>query len=107
MHTHSATAPFDRHDWVISRPDGSTARYVIDYYGDDEGEAEDERRRLDRGRSGANVNANNDDDDDDDFNAARFVLDVRPALDSFAALKVRAQRAFAAAPAPAAEQSPT
>lgn len=24
--------PFDRHDWAVQRPDGSVARYVIDYY---------------------------------------------------------------------------
>ena len=25
--------PFDRHDWVIERKDGSEARYVLDFYG--------------------------------------------------------------------------
>lgn len=28
-------APFDRHDWWVSRPNGEEVRYVIDYYFDD------------------------------------------------------------------------
>jgi len=31
-----APPPFDRHDWVVQRCDGSTRRYVIDYYGGEE-----------------------------------------------------------------------
>lgn len=27
--------PFDRHDWVVERPDGTEVRYIIDYYHDD------------------------------------------------------------------------
>lgn len=25
-------APFDRHDWVVERPDGTEVRYVLDFY---------------------------------------------------------------------------
>ena len=27
--------PFDRHDWTVQRKDGTTVRYIIDYYHDD------------------------------------------------------------------------
>lgn len=33
--------PFDRHDWVLSRKDGSTVRYVIDYYAAHQDEGHD------------------------------------------------------------------
>jgi len=47
--------PFDRHDWIVSRPrTGTKARYVIDYYGA--------------------KNARGD---------TQLVMDARPALDSF------------------------
>ncbi|CAO1631352.1 unnamed protein product [Sympodiomycopsis kandeliae] len=71
--SYASTLPFDRHDWIVGRHDGSTARYIIDYYGDDEADAKDAA---------------------DESDQARFVLDVRPAMDSFAAIKVRASRAF-------------
>lgn len=54
--------PFDRHDWVVRRPEtGEEVRYVIDYYG-----APPEP-------DGSPV----------------FSLDVRPALDSFSSVKER------------------
>lgn len=34
-----APLPFDRHDWVIRRCDGTSARYIIDYYPSNEGDA--------------------------------------------------------------------
>ena len=57
--------PFDRHDWVIDRC-GREVRYVIDYYGCDP----------------------------QPDNAVPIYLDVRPALDSFTALKDRITVAF-------------
>jgi hypothetical protein len=58
----SAVPPFDRHDWVVRRPQtGEEVRYVIDYYS-----APPEP-------DGSPV----------------FSLDVRPALDSFGSVKER------------------
>jgi cytochrome c heme-lyase len=34
--------PFDRHDWTVQRRDGSTVRYVIDYYHDESKSSEEE-----------------------------------------------------------------
>jgi cytochrome c heme-lyase len=72
--TFSAEPPFDRHDWIVTRPSPdapatpqgaapstTTTRYVIDYYSGPE---------------------------DEDGNPV-FVLDVRPALDDFASLAQR------------------
>ncbi|KAK5138263.1 hypothetical protein LTR08_003324 [Meristemomyces frigidus] len=59
--------PFDRHDWVVERC-GTKVGYVIDFYaGKHEGKA---------GAEGLN-----------------FFLDVRPKLDSWEGMKMRAQRA--------------
>lgn len=64
----SSEPPFDRHDWIVYRPpangssEGEEVRYIIDYYSEPE-ETED---------------------DDPSFN-----LDVRPALDSFSAIRTR------------------
>ncbi|EEB08836.1 cytochrome c heme lyase [Schizosaccharomyces japonicus yFS275] len=58
--------PFDRHDWYVQRDDHSVARYVIDYY-----EAPDSP-------DGAPV----------------FSLDVRPAMDSWELIKLRAKKAL-------------
>lgn len=68
--TFSSEPPFDRHDWVVRRPDqnGKEVRYVIDYYSVP---------------------------DDPDKDEPEFVLDVRPALDSFESLSVRLQKGFA------------
>lgn len=67
--TFSSEPPFDRHDWIVRRPDqdGKEVRYVIDYY------------------------SVPDDPDKDD---PEFVLDVRPALDSVESLSVRLQKSF-------------
>lgn len=54
--------PFDRHDWTVLRGDGSTARYVLDYYFDDTSKSGKES----------------------------LLVDVRPALDSVPALWHRA-----------------
>lgn len=55
------TLPFDRHDWVVDR-DGREVRYVIDFY---------EGRREKHIPNEAPIS---------------IYLDVRPALDSFAAV---------------------
>jgi hypothetical protein len=67
----SAEPPFDRHDWIVTRPvpdapkdspaPTTTTRYVIDYYSAPE---------------------------DEEGNPV-FILDVRPALDDFASLAQR------------------
>ncbi|TFY79152.1 hypothetical protein EWM64_g4860 [Hericium alpestre] len=56
------TRPFDRHDWVVDRC-GTRVRYVIDFY------------------SGRNTQADS---------KVSFFLDVRPALDSWDAVKMTA-----------------
>lgn len=56
--------PFDRHDWTVTRSDGSTARYVIDYYYD-ESKASDSAATL--GTDPSNFNS--------------ILVDVRPAID--------------------------
>lgn len=95
---YASEPPFDRHDWVVGRADGSTARYVIDYYGDDEADARDEHKKQIREQrrrqaaTGGQGDQRQDDDEDDE--QANFVLDVRPAIDSFDALRVRAAKAF-------------
>lgn len=69
----SVEPPFDRHDWVVRRaPTGANAqgaevRYVIDYYSTP---------------------------DDTDENEASFHLDVRPAIDSLDAVRMRWKRAM-------------
>lgn len=67
--TFSTEPPFDRHDWIVRRPDqqGKEVRYVIDYYSVP---------------------------DDPDKDEPEFVLDVRPALDSIESLSVRLQKGF-------------
>ncbi|KAI0273812.1 cytochrome c/c1 heme-lyase [Gloeopeniophorella convolvens] len=57
------TPPFDRHDWVVDRC-GTRIRYVIDFYA---------------GRALPGTNG-----------SAAFYLDVRPALDSWEAVRMRA-----------------
>ena len=49
--------PFDRHDWTVIRHDGTTARYVLDYYYDDSPSEEETAKKS-------------------------LLVDVRPALDS-------------------------
>ncbi|KAF1960083.1 cytochrome c1 heme lyase [Byssothecium circinans] len=57
--------PFDRHDWVVDRC-GTKVEYVIDFYAG-----------KDEGRPGKELN---------------FFLDVRPKLNSWEGIKLRAQR---------------
>jgi cytochrome c heme-lyase len=61
--------PFDRHDWVVERCDGSRVEYVIDFY---QGKSEGSTGPTDK-----NVN---------------FFLDVRPKLNSFEGMRMRAER---------------
>jgi cytochrome c heme-lyase len=56
-------APFDRHDWVVDRC-GTKVEYVIDFYAG-----------KDEGKAGKELN---------------FYLDVRPKLNSFEGVKMRA-----------------
>lgn len=59
--------PYDRHDWTVERADGSTVRYVIDYYHDES------RARDDPGSALPDLG---------DASASRSLLvDVRPAAD--------------------------
>jgi cytochrome c heme-lyase len=60
------TAPFDRHDWIIDRC-GVQVEYVIDFYA---------------GRPGAA----------DPMGRPSFYLDVRPKLNSWEGVKMRALR---------------
>lgn len=68
--------PYDRHDWVIERSDGSAVRYVIDYYYDES------RARTDRASARPDLH--------DDSGADSLLVDVRPALDGPGALFQRA-----------------
>ncbi|DAA74612.1 TPA_exp: Uncharacterized protein A8136_3150 [Trichophyton benhamiae CBS 112371] len=59
--------PFDRHDWVVERCDGARLEYVIDFY----------QGKSDRKGDGGKLN---------------FFLDVRPKLNSWEGLRMRASR---------------
>jgi cytochrome c heme-lyase len=59
--------PFDRHDWTIVRKDGTTVRYVIDYYYDDSRAQETEKSAMP--------------DLHDRDGTPSLLVDVRPALD--------------------------
>ena len=59
------TAPFDRHDWIVDRC-GTKVEYVIDFYA---------------GRAGENRNGK-----------VNFYLDVRPKLNSWEGIRMRAAR---------------
>lgn len=61
--------PFDRHDWTILRSDNTQARYVIDYYFDEEKSAEDEVPALHSAKSVKSIS-----------------MYARPALDSVEAV---------------------
>ncbi|KAN0061643.1 holocytochrome c synthase [Thecaphora frezii] len=65
----SSEPPFDRHDWIVKRPDqdGKEVRYVIDYYSVP---------------------------DDPEKEEPEFVLDVRPALDGWESLLVRTRKTW-------------
>lgn len=60
--------PYDRHDWTILRGDGSTVRYVIDYYYDESRAGEDEQSAMPLLHD---VNG-----------TPSLLVDLRPALDS-------------------------
>jgi cytochrome c heme-lyase len=60
--------PYDRHDWTVLRPDGTTVRYVIDYYYDES------RAREDASSSMPSLN--------DTGATPSLLVDVRRALDS-------------------------
>ena len=78
----SGVKPFDRHDWIVDRC-GREVRYVIDYYGvEDEGAAGDGKTSPGKG----NISIKDD--------AAVFYVDIRPALDSFGALRDRIRVAW-------------
>lgn len=64
-HQYRYTKPFDRHDWIVERPDGQEVRYVIDFYSG--------------GRS-ANPSRPQ---------PVSIYLDVRPALDTVSAVVAR------------------
>jgi len=68
--------PFDRHDWVIQRPDGTEVRYIIDYYHDDVAAKEN---RIPQGLH-------------DEKAVKSISVDVRPALDSVHAIIDRGVR---------------
>jgi cytochrome c heme-lyase len=59
--------PYDRHDWTVLRDDGSTVRYVIDYYYDETRARETEDSALPS--------------KDDREATPSLLVDVRPALD--------------------------
>lgn len=59
--------PYDRHDWTIVRDDGTTVRYVIDYYYDESRASDD--------ASSAMPNL------EDAHATPSLLVDVRPALD--------------------------
>ena len=61
------TAPFDRHDWIVDRC-GVQVEYVIDFYA---------------GRPGGKA---------DPMGRPSFYLDVRPKLNSWEGVKMRALR---------------
>ena len=60
--------PYDRHDWTILRKDGTTVRYVIDYYHDEHKASESPESALPS--------------KDDHHATPSLLVDVRPALDS-------------------------
>lgn len=59
--------PYDRHDWTVLRKDGSTVRYLIDYYYDDTLAIDDEQSGMPTM--------------DDASATPSLLVDVRPALD--------------------------
>ena len=65
--------PFDRHDWIVDRC-GTRMRYVIDFY----------TGRSESGSGGGTA-----------ATAPSFYLDVRPALDSWEAIRMRSEYFYA------------
>jgi len=68
--------PYDRHDWTVERSDGSTARYVIDYYHDETLAREDA--------------ASAHPDMKDATASSSLLVDVRPAADNMSLIWNRA-----------------
>ncbi len=62
--------PFDRHDWVVLRPDGSTVRYILDYY----------YNEPDSDNSNGNASSSS------PSSSQTLLVDVRPALDGITPL---------------------
>ena len=73
------TAPFDRHDWVINRC-GQEVRYVIDFYSG---------RAPQAGAAGTGSGL-----PPKDAGNLSFYLDVRPAVDSWEGVRLRASKLF-------------
>ncbi|KAI3628647.1 CYT2 [Malassezia furfur] len=73
--------PFDRHDWIVVRPDATgepkTMRYIIDFYAG---------RNPSQTSSDAMMKAS------DPKNKISFYLDVRPAPDTFEGIAMRLHR---------------
>ncbi|KAJ9101751.1 hypothetical protein QFC21_003090 [Naganishia friedmannii] len=76
------TAPFDRHDWVINRC-GQDVRYVIDFYS---GRAP---TSSPTGKSSGGMPPK-------DAGNLSFYLDVRPAVDGWEGIRLRASKLFGA-----------
>lgn len=68
--------PFDRHDWMVER-DGTTRRYVIDYYDISSNAEQDAIPGL-----------------HDHDSVKSIAIDARPALDSFDSILLRAKNLF-------------
>lgn len=66
-----AKEPFDRHDWVVERCGGEQVEYIIDFYQGKERDDVDPRRRAQE---------------------LNFYLDVRPKLNTFEGVKMRAEK---------------
>ena len=72
------TTPFDRHDWVVQRCDGSRIEYIIDFYtGSNSNDSSQKSSSGTRPSGGGNLN---------------FYLDVRPKLNSMAGVKMNVGR---------------
>ena len=69
--------PFDRHDWVVLRSDGSTVRYVLDYYYN-EPESEDSTNKTNTYNLTSGPSS-----------SQTLLVDVRPALDGISPLWYR------------------
>lgn len=68
--------PFDRHDWVVLRADGTTARYVLDYYYNEIEEDDGDTN------TSSSINPS-------PSSSQTLLVDVRPALDGISPLVQR------------------
>jgi cytochrome c heme-lyase len=71
--------PFDRHDWTVQRSDGTTVRYVLDYYHDDAVASEEPGSGL---PSLPNIKNTTTTTMTTKNTVKSLIVDVRPALDS-------------------------